>query len=111
MERGPEPPRLHGRHQYLPVFWTARSPILIRNHYVQGVRPATPSEADFTGSGIVTDGVTADPALATACVDIGYNQVVGCVTTGIALAFGLQQIAHDNTVVSAGMTPTDVPYA
>jgi len=39
VERGPEPPRLHGRHQYLPVFWTARSPILIRNNYVSGCGP------------------------------------------------------------------------
>jgi hypothetical protein len=69
------------------------------------VRPATPSETDFTGSGIVTDGDTADPALVTSNVEIAYNQVVGCVSTGIALAMGLDQIAHDNTVVSAGMTP------
>jgi len=75
------------------------------------VRPATPSETDFTGSGIVTDGDTADPALATSNFEIAYNQVVGCVSTGIALAMGLDQIAHDNTVVSAGMTPAGVPYA
>ncbi|MGA8479354.1 MAG: hypothetical protein WB696_15480 [Chthoniobacterales bacterium] len=43
--------------------------------------------------------------------EIANNQVVGCVTIGIALAMGLMQIAHDNTVVSAGMTPTGVPYA
>jgi chitinase len=86
-------------------------PILIRNNYVQGVQPATPEETDFTGSGIVTDGDSANPALATSNVEIAYNQVVGCVTTGIGLAFGLQQIAHDNTVVSAGMTPTGVRYA
>jgi hypothetical protein len=59
----------------------------------------------------VTDGDTADPALATSNVEIAYNQVVGCVSTGIALAMGLDQIAHDNTVVSAGMTPAGVPYA
>jgi hypothetical protein len=87
------------------------APILIHDNYVQGVAPATPDTVDFSGSGIVTDGDTADPALATSNVEIAYNQVVGCVTTGIALAFGLQQIAHDNTVVSAGLTPTGVPYA
>jgi hypothetical protein len=59
----------------------------------------------------VTDGDTADPALATSNVEIAYNQVVGCVSTGIALAKGRDQIAHDNTVVSAGMTPAGVPYA
>jgi hypothetical protein len=53
-------------------------------------------------SGIVTDGDTADPALATSNVEIAYVQIVDCVTTGIALAMGLDQIAHDNTVVSAG---------
>jgi hypothetical protein len=36
---------------------------------------------------------------------MAYNQIVGCVSTGIALAMGLDQIAHDNIVVSAGMTP------
>ena len=86
-------------------------PILIRNNYVQGVRPATPNEIDFTGSGIVTDGDTSNPSLATSNVEIAFNQVVECVATGIALAMGLDQIAHDNTVVSAGMTPTGVPYA
>jgi hypothetical protein len=40
--------------------------------------------------------------LATSNVEIAYNQIVGCVTTGIALAMGLDQITHDNTVVSAG---------
>jgi len=44
---------------------------------------------NFSGSGIVTDGDTADPLLATSSVEIANNQVVGCVTTGIALAFGL----------------------
>jgi hypothetical protein len=43
--------------------------------------------------------------LATSNAEISYNQIIGCVTTGIALAMGLDQIAHDNTVVSAGMTP------
>jgi hypothetical protein len=40
--------------------------------------------------------------LATSNVEIAYNQIDGCVSTGIALAMGLDQIAHDNTVVSAG---------
>src|SRR4030088_164326 len=58
--------------------------------YVQGgVAPATPNAVNFSGSGIVTDGDTADPLLATSSVEIANNQVVGCVTTGIALAFGL----------------------
>jgi hypothetical protein len=48
--------------------------------------------------------------VATSNVEIAYNQIVGCVTTGIVLAMGLDQIAHDNTVVSAGMTPAGVPY-
>jgi hypothetical protein len=86
-------------------------PILIQNNYVQGVCPATTSETDFTGSGIVTDGDTANPSLATSNVEIANNQVVGCVATGIALAMGLDQIAHDNVVVSAGMTSAGVPYA
>jgi hypothetical protein len=89
----------------------AGSPILIQNNYVQGVVPSTLGDAQFTGAGIVTDGDTADPALATANVEILGNQVVGCVFTGIALAFGLEQIAHDNTVVSSGLTPTGAQYA
>ena len=88
-----------------------RRPILIRNNYVYGVQPATPSETDFTGSGIVTDGDTANPSLATSNVEIANNQVVGCVATGVALAMGLDQIAHDNTVVSAGVAPDGSTYA
>jgi hypothetical protein len=65
------------------------APILIHDNYVQGVAPATPDTLNFSGSGIVTDGDTADPLLATSSVEIANNQVVGCVTTGIALAFGL----------------------
>ena len=42
-------------------------------------------------------GDISDPLLATSSVEIANNQVVGCVTTGIALAMGLDQIAHDNT--------------
>jgi hypothetical protein len=51
--------------------------------------------------------------LATLNVEIAYNQIVSCVTTGIAFAMSLNQIAHDNTVVSAGnakprlLTPYD----
>jgi chitinase len=86
-------------------------PIKIRSNYVYGVRPATPSETGFTASGIVTDGGTANPSLATSNVEIAYNQVVGCVTTGIALAFGLQQLAHDNVVVSSGLAADGTPYA
>jgi hypothetical protein len=48
--------------------------------------------------------------VATSNVEIAYNQIVGCVTTGVALAMSLDQIAHDNAVVSAGMTPAGVPY-
>ena len=73
-----------------------RRPVLIRNNYVYGVQPGNPSETDFTRSGIVTDGGTANPSLATSNIEICYNQVVGCVTTGIALAMGLDQIAHDD---------------
>jgi len=58
----------------------------------------------------VTDGDTADPALATSNVEICYNQVVGCSFLGIALFVGLQQIAHDNIVVSSGTDPKGVPY-
>lgn len=47
----------------------------------RGVAPATPNAVNFSGSGIVTDGDTADPLLATSSVVIAYNQVVGCVTT------------------------------
>ena len=47
----------------------------------------------------VTDGDTADPALATSNVEICYNQVVGCSFLGIALFVGLQQIAHDNNAL------------
>ncbi|HET9378721.1 MAG TPA: hypothetical protein VFO40_27365, partial [Chthoniobacterales bacterium] len=32
-------------------------------------------------------------------------------TTGIALAHGLYQIAHDNVVVSSGLAPNGQPYA
>jgi hypothetical protein len=58
----------------------------------------------------VTDGDTADPALATSNVEIAYNQVVGCVSTGIALAMGLDQIAHDNTVVSGIFFNAGLPH-
>jgi hypothetical protein len=87
------------------------APILIHDNYVQGVAPETPDTVEFSGSGIVTDGDTADPALATSNVEIANNQVVGCVTTGIALAFGLQQIVHDNVVVSSGLAPNGQPCA
>jgi len=42
------------------------------------VRPVTPSETDFTGSGIVTGGDTADPALATSNVDVRPSGRNGC---------------------------------
>jgi hypothetical protein len=87
------------------------APILIHDNYMQGVAPVTPDTLNFSGSGIVTDGDTADPLLATSSVEIANNQVVGCVTTGIALAFGTDQIAHDNVVVSSGLTPSGTPYA
>jgi hypothetical protein len=58
-----------------------------------------------SASGIVTDGDTADPAIATANVRICGNQVIGCAYTGIALAFGLNEVADQNTVVSSGLAP------
>jgi chitinase len=87
------------------------APILIENNYVHGVAPADFRDTTFTGAGIVTDGDTADPQLATSSVEIAYNQVVGCVYQGIALAFGTNLIAHDNVVVSAGINPYGAPYA
>lgn len=84
-------------------------PIYIHNNYVSGVVPANPYDTTFTGAGIVADGDTFDPRLATAHMDIGYNQVVGCVYEGIALAFGLHEIAHDNVIVSAGRTQYGTP--
>jgi hypothetical protein len=86
------------------------APILIHDNYVQGVAPATPDTENFSGSGIVTDGDTADPLLATSSVEIANNQVVGCVATGIALDFGTDQIAHDNVVVSSGLNAQGQAY-
>jgi chitinase len=88
------------------------APILVHNNFVQGVAPPNPSQTGFTSSGIVTDGIThGDASRATANVEIAYNQVVGCPTTGIALAMGLMQIAHHNTIVSSGLAPNGQPYA
>jgi hypothetical protein len=89
MERGAEPAGIYGRNQHLPIKRNPWRAVLIHDNYVQGVAPATPDTLNFSGSGIVTDGDTADPLLATSSVEIANNQVVGCVTTGIALAFGL----------------------
>jgi len=50
----------------------------------------------------VTDGDEPDPSLCTCYVDISYNQVVGCIWMGITLAFGFDEVAHDNTVITAG---------
>jgi hypothetical protein len=49
--------------------------------------------------------------LATSNVEIAYNQVVGCVTTGIALAMGLEQIAHDKHRCLSRNDAGGVPYA
>jgi hypothetical protein len=74
---------------------TPGHPICIHNNYIQGA-------TSFNSSGIVTDGDEPDPSLCTCYVDIAYNQVVGCPWTGIALAFGFDEVAHDNTVITSG---------
>jgi hypothetical protein len=79
-------------------------PLWVLNNYVQGVVASRPGNIT-SASGIVTDGNTADPAIATANVRICSNQVVGCAYTGIALAFGLNEVADHNTVVSSGLAP------
>jgi hypothetical protein len=84
-------------------------PIKIWYNYIAGVVPVNPNDPTFNSCGVVTDGDTFNPALATAHIDIAYNQVVGCPYTGIALALGLHQIAHDNTIVSAGLTQYGTP--
>jgi hypothetical protein len=90
------------------------APIWITNNYVEHVTPTDPTFLDFSGSGIVTDGLDiggdtdfSNPAEHTRYVEIAHNQIVGCQA---GLGYGLDQKFYNNRIISAGRTRAGEKY-
>jgi len=91
---------------------TSSSHIAIHDNYVQGAYPVNPGvDTSFVGGGIICDGQTNDPRIATAFVDIYNNQVVATANYGIAIASGHDNQVYSNRIVSSGVLPNGKLYA
>jgi len=89
---------------------SASHPLWVHDNYMEG--ESSPSNAlNYTGTGIITDGATANGKQPTAYVLFENNQVVATPGTGVAIAAGHDIQGRNNRVVSCGVTSSGVWYA
>ncbi|SEG66427.1 hypothetical protein SAMN05421819_4125 [Bryocella elongata] len=89
---------------------TAANPINIHDNYLEGAFSTGTSGYDYTGGGIMNEGIDPSFALTNAFVTITNNVVVHTANYGIGLAYGHDITETNNRVVSCGVDSNGVWY-
>ena len=77
--------------------------IRIHDNYLQGMFSPANSNNNYTGSGIMMDGLSNDLQTATGFVTISNNQIVHTANAGIGIDAGHDVSVTNNSIVSCGM--------
>ncbi len=75
------------------------APIVVHDNYMEG--NSSPAVAQYTGSGLIADGDSAEPE--TAFINFVHNQVVHTAGSGVEIAAGHDIVVNGNRVVSCGV--------